>query len=54
MESPILLNGGYMHPNEIKVLEMEEQFMQEANSLGERYVEALKEQISRQKEGKGK
>ena len=43
-----------MHPNEINVLQTEEQFMQEAVSLGEKYVEALKEQISRQKDGKQK
>ena len=43
-----------MHPNEINVLKNEEQFMQEAVSLGDRYVDALKEQISRQKEGKQK
>jgi hypothetical protein len=54
MESPNSLKGGYMHPNEIKVLPMEEQLMQEAVTLGQRYVEALKEQISRQKEGNGK
>ena len=43
-----------MHPNEIKVLENQEMLMQEARSLGEQYVAALKEQISRQKEGKQK
>ena len=43
-----------MHPNEINVLLMEEQLMQEAVSLGQRYVDALKEQISCQKEGNGK
>jgi len=43
-----------MHPNEINVLQTEEKFMQEAVSLGDRYVDALKEQISRQKEGKQK
>jgi hypothetical protein len=43
-----------MHPNEIKVLENQEVLMQDAVVLGDKYVEALKEQISRQKEGKQK
>ena len=43
-----------MHPNEIKVLENQEVLMQDAAVLGDKYVEALKEQISRQKEGKQK
>ena len=43
-----------MHPHEIKVLENQEVLMQDAVVLGDKYVEALKEQISRQKEGKQK
>ena len=38
-----------MHPNEIKITEKNrEQLMEEAMKLGERHVEALKEQIERQ------
>jgi hypothetical protein len=54
MESPYSLKGGYMHPNEINVLQNQEEIMQEAVTLGNQYVQALKEQISRQKEGKQK
>jgi len=43
-----------MHPNEFNVTVNNESLMEEAVKLGERYVEALKEQISRQKEGKQK
>ena len=43
-----------MHPNELNVLQNTELFMEEATKLGEKYVEALKEQISRQKERKQK
>ena len=43
-----------MHPNEINVLQNQEEIMQEAVTLGNQYVQALKEQISRQKEGKQK
>ncbi len=43
-----------MHPNELNVLQNTELFMEEATKLGEQYIEALKEQISRQKERKQK
>jgi len=43
-----------MHPNELDVLKNIELFMEEAIQLGERYVEALNEQILRQKEIKQK
>lgn len=43
-----------MHPNELNVLVQTEDFMKEAEALGQLYVDALKEQISRQKEGKQK
>lgn len=43
-----------MHPNELNVLQNTESFMKEAEMMGEQYVEALKEQISRQKERKQK
>ena len=43
-----------MHPNECNVLQNIELFMEEAIKLGERHVEALNEQILRQKERKQK
>ena len=43
-----------MHPNELNVLQNTESIMKDAETMGERYGEALKEQISRQKEGKQK
>jgi hypothetical protein len=51
---PFYLKGGFMHPNELNVLQNTELFMEEATKLGEQYIEALKEQISRQKERKQK
>ena len=46
--TPFSLNGGYMHPNEIKLNGNVEQMMEEAQKLGDRHVAALKEQIERQ------
>ena len=43
-----------MHHNELNVLLQTEDFMKEAEALGQQYVDALKEQISRQKEEKQK
>ena len=45
---PFYLNGGFMHPNELKVNDHIEQLTAEAEKLGDRHVAALKEQIERQ------
>ena len=50
MESPFYLNGGFMHPNEVKLNGNVEQMMEEAQKLSDRHVSALKEQIDRQSE----
>jgi hypothetical protein len=51
MESPILLKGGYMHPNEIRITkDNQERLIEEAQKLGQQYVVALMEQIERQGE----
>jgi len=51
MESPYSLNGGYMHPNEIRITkDNQERFIEEAQKLGQQYVVALMEQIERQGE----
>jgi len=48
---PFSLNGGFMHPNEIRITkDNQERLIQEAEQLGQKYVVALIEQIERQGE----
>jgi predicted DNA-binding protein len=51
MEFPYSLNGGFMHPNEIRITkENQERLIEEAQKLGQQHVTALMEQIERQGE----